>query len=213
MFETRLPSWPRSSASRMLTGHMARSSSPFVSWPRARRYRPRPPASTVSTTSFTVPPRADLTARVVGKENWAQANPRSPPTGRLKTVRGAGVALTGRVAELAEIISRVRCAMTSGRRASKAASVQVRLSSPRRCCVASWRRLKGSGSGCGAQASAGGSGSSSVGETSLSTMVRSTPETPSTIAWWIFQTTAVCPGMPRSTIPFHNGRLRSSMPL
>ena len=172
-----------------------------------------PPASRVSTTSFTVPLRADLTARSSGKENWAHAKPRSLLTGRLKTVRGAGAAETGRLAALAAAISRMRSAMRRGRAASKAAFVQDSLSCPRRCCIASWRRLRESGSGLGAQDSAGASGSSSVGEKSLSTIDRSTPETPSTIAWWIFHTTAVCPGIPRSRIPFQSGRLRSSMPL
>ncbi len=141
-----------------------------------------PPASVVSTTSFTVPLRADLTARSSVKENWAHANPRSLPTGRLKTVRGAGAAETGRVAALAAAISRTRSAIRPGRAASKAAFVQASPSCPRRCCIASWRRLRESGNGFGAQGSAGGAGGASAGEISLSAIDRSTPETPSTMA-------------------------------
>ena len=58
---TWLPSAPCPSGARTLTGTIASSSSPLVSWPIDRRCRPRAPETTVSTTSLTVPPCASLT--------------------------------------------------------------------------------------------------------------------------------------------------------
>ena len=44
-------------------------------------------------------------------------------------------------------------------------------------------------------------------------MVRSTPETPSIMAWWIFQITAVFPSArPCTTMSFQRGWFRSSIP-
>ena len=59
---TLLPSAPRSTSARTLTGTKPLSSRPSVSWPRRRRWRPRAPETVASTTSLTVPPSSFLIA-------------------------------------------------------------------------------------------------------------------------------------------------------
>ena len=58
---SRLPSMPRSSSLRMLTGTSARSARPGVRTPRSWSQLRSAPAITASTTSFTVPPKASFT--------------------------------------------------------------------------------------------------------------------------------------------------------
>ena len=59
---TWLPSAPRASSERTLTGTIAFSSMSAVSTPRRRRCRPSAPVTVASITSLTVPPSASLIA-------------------------------------------------------------------------------------------------------------------------------------------------------
>src|SRR3954453_19898977 len=86
---TRLPSAPRSASARMDIGTMALSSMPSTSCPLACMWVRRAPATTLSTTSLTVPPSADLIALKWARSPSAHANRRCGPMGMLYGLDGA----------------------------------------------------------------------------------------------------------------------------
>ena len=80
---TLLPSAPRSTSWRTLTGTIAFSSRPSVSCPRRRRWRPSAPATVASTTSLTVPPSESLIALMSRRLARTQVKRRCGPIGWL----------------------------------------------------------------------------------------------------------------------------------
>jgi hypothetical protein len=86
---TRLPSAPRSTSARIEIGTIALSTVSSVVSPCIRRYRPSAPATTASTTSLTVPPRAFLTALNSESSARTQVNRRCGPIRTLSGLDGA----------------------------------------------------------------------------------------------------------------------------
>ena len=211
--ETRLPKLPCSSSCRILTGHMVRSTLLAVEYCWARRYFPSPPAMTVSTTSLTVPPNLARIARISAKGKSAQTNCRVDDKVLLNGVIGMGWARLGSVCMKASRAcedSWRACTVCDGRN-HWALSVQLRMVSASRSLMASCSWLATSGRGCGCHGWGGDAGGEACGERSCVTVIRSTPDTPSTMAWWTFQIMGVVPsGRPRKIIILHRGWLRSS---
>jgi hypothetical protein len=80
---TRLPSAPRSTSARTLTGTIVFRIRPSVSTPRRRRWRPSAPVTVASITSLTVPPSSFLIALTSSSHTRTQLNRRCGPIGWL----------------------------------------------------------------------------------------------------------------------------------
>ncbi len=180
--ETRLPSAPRSSFVRTLTGAITRKSSvsQLTSW-RSRKRR-RAPATVASTTSFSVPPSRSLTALISAMFIWCQSKRRCGPTGWFSGVseRPKPEPTISRIArrrvrrsESGSCVwltrSEIALPISNGSFATDAAVSSIRSSSL--------------GAGRGMYFSPGAKPSS--GFAVSSTFSRSTLETPSTMQWWI----------------------------
>ena len=141
-----------------------------------------PPAITVSTASFTVPPSAVFARRNSPNGNSAHPKRRSGESGAFHGARGAGRSRLGAEVPTAPASCRRRASSSVGRNRRKTSSVAAWATSVSRSRTASCSRVSGSGSGRGCQGEAGGTGGAASGLRSWSTMVRSTPETPSIMA-------------------------------
>ena len=176
---TRLPRARRSSSLRTETGTMARSDRPLVGSLRAFMTFCSAPATTASTTSFTVPPAAFFTSlnRITGA--WAMAKRRFGPTRTSKGPRG-GTPSPARSRTPLRTAPRPSRARAGVPMADLAPSANA--SSGCRTCsrTASRTRSTGPGSGSGFH----GSGWRTVGSgwKSNITVAMSTPEMPSIMA-------------------------------
>ena len=179
---TRLPSAPRSTSARTLTGTIALSSSPFVFWPRRRRCLPSAPATVASTTSLTVPPSSFLIALTSPSFTRTHVKRRCGPIDWLYGLDGAGLRPAHAIAPMPTAASRRLSATIRGPR--KMARTE-RISSPgivARSTIASPSSWAADGSGRGSQRSPVSVGAAGWGEVSNSTDMMSTPEMPSTSA-------------------------------
>ena len=153
--------------------------------PRSCSQSRRAPVTTARTTSLTVPPRVSLIRLKVASSERAQTKRRCGPIGWFSGTSGAGSAK--RADELAEPLERLDrpCGRSSPGCGSprpparRAAAASRRVASPP-CATRS--EVLGSGRGTQSSASSTGCG---TGSRSKSTVPMSTPEMPSTIAWWV----------------------------
>ena len=196
---------------RIETGTSARSSSPSVRVPRERSHFCRPPETTVSTTSLTVPPNAFLTSLKSSSSSRRKTKRRCGPISTLSGVSGAGLSVAHAISPTPSIASRVDSNVSVGRRAAEAArpasSNGVR-TSPRMPRAA---RSSEDGSGCGRHGSPSWGSCGGTGSASNSTVARSTPEIPSTSAWCVLEISAKrLPSSPCTSHVSHSGLARSS---
>ena len=201
---TLLPSSMRSDSSRTETGTNVFSDRPSTRSLRASRKWRMPPATTVSTTSLTVPPSAPLMALTWSRSTRTTSKRRWGPTGTFSGVLGAG--------EATETANRPALAMVVPTRRGPRRAARTE-----RTISAGWvaRSTRESTSSC--EDEGGGAGSHSVGSTgggwgsrSRMTVATSTPEMPSTRAWWVFWMIATrSPSRPSTNHSSHRGRRRS----
>jgi hypothetical protein len=206
----RLPSAPCSSWVRIETGTSARSSSPSVRTPRVRSQRPSAPATTASTASFTVPPSPSLISLKSLRRLCTQRTRRCGPIGTLSGTSGAGLSPAQNTSPRPSTASRA-CSSEwpgwdSASSARPASETGVRISP----LTPSATRSISEGSGDGVQPSSSG-GSGGTGLRSNRTVAMSTPDTPSTSAWWVFEMTAkLVPSKPWISQTSQSGFERSS---
>ena len=162
---------------------------PSVRTPRACSHWRSAPVTTASTTSLTVPPSAPLI-----RLNWARSarthsKRRCEPILTFSGTDGAGLAKFQPTSPTASTASETRS--TAVRGCSIACSIRRRAPIGLRATASASliRSWAADGSGFGTQSSSGGAGSG-TGLTSKSTVAMSTPETPSTSAWWVLVTNA-----------------------
>ena len=182
MTASRLPIWPRSSAPRIDTGTSARSSSPSVRTPRERSHRRSPPATTVSTTSLTVPPKASLTTLKSLSSLRISTSRRCGPIGTFNGVCGAGLSAAQATSASPSTDSRTACSELSGRAAARSVRPATENGSSTRPRTPRAAIPTALGSGCGIHGSPSCGIGGGVGSRSNSTVARSTPATPSTSA-------------------------------
>ena len=158
--------------------------------PRLRSQRPRAPATTASTTSLTVPPSASLIA--LKSDSWlrAQRTRRCGPIGTLSGTSGAGLSPAQATSLMPSAASRacssVRPGFCNAFAACRASPKGVRTIAFTPSATSS--ASEGSGAGVQPLSRAGDSGGTGV--RSNSTVAMSTPEMPSTRAWWVFEINA-----------------------
>src|SRR5436190_1588355 len=211
MTAIRLPSAPRSSLARIETGTSARSSRPSVRTPRERSQRASAPATTVSTTSLTVPPSAFLIA--LKSSSWPRTTAirRWEPISTLSGVGGAGSkpaptpSLTPSTAPRTAPTAASGLVMPRSARTASPAVWPTRPRTPPRASSAP------EGSLCGCHSPPSGSIGWGTGERSNSTVARSTPATPSIRAWWVLVISAKrLSASPSTNQVSHSGLERSS---
>ena len=173
------------------TGIITRSVRPRVGSFRSRSSRWSAPPTTVSTASFTVPPRASL----ISLNRWSGASAiANRRLGPICTSSGdAGRAPMSRMLRNPDRTVPTSSAATAGeRRTASTPFISAWNGCATRDSVASRSRSCEEGSGSGSQAGGGGSSGSS-GERSNSAAVRCMPDSPSIIAWCTFIRVATCP--------------------
>ena len=179
--------------------------------PRERSHFWRPPETTVSTTSLTVPPNAFLTSRKSSSSSRRKKTRRCGPISTLSGVAGAGLSVAHAISPTPSSASRVVSNVSVGRVAADAArpassnGVRTRPRMPRAA------RSSEDGSGCGRHGSPSCGSAGGFGSASNSTVARSTPAMPSTSAWWVFEISAKrSPSSPWTSHVSHSGLARSS---
>ena len=190
MAATRLPSAPRSTSWRTLTGTIALSSRPSVFWPRRRRCLPSAPATVASTTSLTVPPSASLIALMSRRSARTQVKRRCGPMSLLYGLEGAGLNPAQAMAPTPTAASRAPERTRRGPRRMARTDRVISAGIVARSSSASASSCERLGSGRGSQRSPRSAGAAGSREVSKRTDRMSTPETPSTSAWWVFESTA-----------------------
>ena len=175
----RLPASPLSAATRTDTGTSARSSTPSVCRPREIRNVRSAPDTTASTTSLTVPPNVSLTVLKSSRRQLIPKKRLCGPMGTFSGVSGAGLSAAQTTSPMPSAASRARASACSGcvsPSIAPSAKAKPARTAPRSPAPISSAVL---GSRCGCHGlpecrSGGGSG-----ETSKSTVARSTPAMPS----------------------------------
>ena len=173
------PSAPSSASVRIDTGTSARSSSPSVRTPREVSQRRSAPATTVSTTSLTVPPSSFFARLKSASVDLTQRMRRCGPISTFSGSSGAGFRFAHATSPSPSAASRTSCRARLGdwtapiprRRAPSGALTKSRTPSATSSAV--------DGSGCGVHGS--GSMWRGTGSTLNRTLARSRPEIPSTI--------------------------------
>ena len=173
------------------TGTITRNVLPRVGSLRSRSSRCRAPPTTVSTTSFTVPPRTPL----ISLNRWsgasAIANLRFGP---ICTSSGdvGRAPMSTMLRNPDRTVPRSSAATAGDRRTASTPFISALTGWANSDPVASRSRSCDDGSGSGSQAGRGGSFRGS-GERSNSAAVRCMPDSPSIIAWCTFMSVATCP--------------------
>ena len=178
---TRLPSAPRSASARTDTGTIAFSRIPSVSTPRPRRKRPSARDTPTSTTSLTVPPNSFLIALKRSRSPSTQVKRRWGPILTFSGLDGAPPPAKAK-APSAERLSRTRPSTWRGPRSTARAPRAISAGTVARSSSASAKSWAPLGAGPGIHGSGWGVGAG-TGAVSNSTVVMSTPDTPSTSAW------------------------------
>ena len=174
----------------MDTGTRPLSSSPSVRTPRLRSHRARPPATTARNTSFTVPPSAFLTALKSSSRLSVQNRRRWGPIGTFSGTEGAGFSPAHATSPRPSAASRTEPSVRPGLPAAAMAWPARRCGVPSRPFTPSPSSSAWEGSGAGTQAVSGSGGSAGTAVRSNSTVAMSTPDTPSTSAWWVLEISA-----------------------
>jgi hypothetical protein len=183
MAAIRLPSWPCSCWPRIDTGTSARSSSPSTRVPRNRSQRRNAPVTTASTTSLTVPPSAFLISLYSSSRPCTQITRRCGPIGTFSGVSGAGFSPAQATSPTPSIASPAADRVWRGWVIARVAREAMPSGSLATLFAPSAISSACEGSGWGVQSS--GSTCCGTGARSNSTEAMSTPETPSTSAWWV----------------------------
>ncbi len=208
---TRLPSAPRSISARVDIGTIALSTMSSVGSPWSRMYRPSAPATTASTTSLTVPPSAFLIALKSARSPRSQVKRRWGPIVTLKGLGGAGWSPAHASAPSAISVSPAFCAIVRGPRNAARTPRTISRGAIARSSSASASSSASLGSGRGIHSCSGGATGIGSGAESNRTVAMSTPEMPSTSAWWVLDSTAKrSSASPSTSHSSHSGRVRSS---
>ena len=208
--ETRLPSFPFSSALRTLTGAETRKVRLLGSTPRSTRYSRTAPVTTVSTTSLIVQSNARRMAFRSASGTRHQSKRRCGPTGPFSGVWSAD-------SPMPSIWTTARRRVRTSVRTSSVSSEKRRRSRAMRNGVPSERnsspRTSSSrlGEAFGTKGG-GGSNSGTSGEIDIRICERSMPEAPSIMQWWVLLISAKRspPSRPSTTQISQSGRARSS---
>ncbi len=177
-----LPSSPCSSAVRTLTGTAPRSSSPSVRTPRPRSQLASAPLTTARKTSLTVPPSEFLISFSSASSASTQSTRRWVPIGSFNGETGARLTVPHSTSLAPSAVSRSSPAVFAGLAAARSArsasenGVLISSFTPRPTTSASL------GSGPGDHSWSGWGISAGSRSRSNSTVMMSTPETPSTSA-------------------------------
>ena len=208
---TLLPRAPRSVSARTETGTMALSVSSSVGKARSRSQRPSASETTLSTTSLIVPPRTFLIALKRSSSASTQSKRRWGEIDTFSGVLGAGLMPPEASAPTAAASSTTRRTTRRGPRSTARAPRTISVGRVARSTSASPSSWASLGNGRATHGRSGGAGGGASGAASNSTVVMSTPEMPSTRAWWVLASRAKRSPSSLSTSQIsHSGLSRSS---
>ena len=178
--------------------------------PRLRNQRRKPPATTVRTTSLTVPPSACLIVLKSSRSFRTNDSRRCGPIGTFSGVDGAGFRPAQATSPTPSRPSFNRSSASAGWVAADSAlpaSSNGSRASPFTPRAASWSAL---GSGAGLHGSPSYGACCGTGVASNSTVMRSTPAIPSTSAWWTSRSARNARPRALDEPRLHSGSARSS---
>ena len=194
------------------TGTQARSSMPSVRQPARRAgSRRSAPATTASTTSLTVPPSAALI--FLRSSRPARTTCEPPVRADADVERRVGRGRSAPPGDLADAVGRLARPVERLRRAGDRAAARRRRPSatrPHRAVKPRRRELGAATARAAAPTARRRADSRPSGVEVEEHVIRSTPETPSTSAWWVLEISAKpSPSRPSTSHSSHSGFVRS----